>query len=77
MKAPQVKTKITFKSKKQTTETTTKSTQVYFSGKTLELTVQTTQENDIIYYINEHFPIMNLHIRNQFSFKILLGKDFH
>ena len=56
MKAPQVKTKITFKSKKQTTETTTKSTQVYSSSKTLELTVQTTQENDIIYYINEHFP---------------------
>ena len=56
MKAPQVKTKITFKSKKQTTETTTKSTQVYFRGKTLELTEQTTQENDIIYYINAHFP---------------------
>ena len=47
--------------KKQTTESTTKSTRVYFSGETLELTVQTTQENDIIYYINEHFPFMNTH----------------
>ena len=41
------------------------SAQVYFSGKTLELTVQTTQENDIIYYINEHFGLheYTLHLK--------------
>ena len=80
---PRLKQKSLSNHKKQTIESTTKSTQVYFSGKTLELTVQTTQENDIIYYINEHFGLheYTLHLKTAykkpFFLKILLGKDFH